>query len=491
MNRCAFVFNISMIFFPWKEKQKQKKQIAFCAFSLLCLLFVNVSFATDVDGDGLAVENDNTDLIDIFTSHITIPTERQAIIDADLEGTFSGDAEVGTQVRVFESGDSICTTDVSGNGISVGTSSAVTIDGTDIISSASVAQFFYDTGTDSDSTAWRSNEDNSWHEGTDFPAKTIIVVLADSFRILNATTRSSWKTFSESGITSVFALNGKVYVGKSTGLKIYDFANDDFTTVLTTVSTPAIINNAVTSLDGKTVGGKDYIVAGTSGGISVYNETDDTVISKTTTAVIDAGVDTDDKVRFALSATSFVSDDTVDTLLTDWDVTDISTGTNFSSGTGQATGGDLIGHSSGATYVESLRTDIEEGLIYKETFDSLSGVANNAYANGTVTEATITTGITSTDSALDFNGTTSTVETDITSNDDFQNGFTISAWIKPNGVGETAGRIIDKSDASPPTDGFAVYTGGSNIQMRINAFKIHKFFFYPLAFKHLPKRITF
>jgi len=48
--------------------------------------------------------------------------------------------------------------------------------------------------------------------------------------------------------------------------------------------------------------------------------------------------------------------------------------------------------------------------------------------------------------ALLFDGANTTIPTTLTATSSFQNGFTISAWIKPDSAGEgNAGRIVDKS----------------------------------------------
>jgi len=53
-----------------------------------------------------------------------------------------------------------------------------------------------------------------------------------------------------------------------------------------------------------------------------------------------------------------------------------------------------------------------------------------------------------------FNGTTSTIVTDITANTAFTSGFVLHGWIKPRSVGETRGNIFDKSIADGGDDGF-------------------------------------
>lgn len=481
-----------------KIKVNTKKRVwslgVFCL--LLGLVWTQVSLAVDADSDGLDSTVDNTDSISIFVPQIISPLERAGIADDSLNATFSGTGEIDTQVRIFKDAAQQCSADVSGNGISSGTGSSVSIDGTTLVSGAIQAQFFYDTTSDSASTSWRTGSSNSWysetkddttdsvcdHETDDgdddprsgeddrcgestFPSKVILVATNTEFIIFDAQKKTFWKSFSLAGITSIFALNGSIYVGTSSGLQVYDFASDDFTVLLTTISTPAIENNFVEDLDGKTLSAKDYIVVGTRGGTSIFNATDNTVISKTTDDVSVVSIDSDDKLRYALDSTSFVSDDTVDTLSADWDVTDISTGTNFSSGTSSTAHGDFIGHTSGITQIQSELVDIENGLVYKDNFDSLSRIASNAYGNGTINGgATLTTGRTSSDSAMLFDGDNDSVETDLTSNTYFgSSGYTISAWIKPSSRGEgNYARIVDKSTWSDCAGGFCYFMGPTN-----------------------------
>ena len=79
---------------------------------------------------------------------------------------------------------------------------------------------------------------------------------------------------------------------------------------------------------------------------------------------------------------------------------------------------------------------IDKNEIFRETFNSESDTIKNG---GTPTDVTYANGKGS------FNGTTSTLPTSLTGNGQFQNGFTIVAWINPDSVGGTAGRIIDKA----------------------------------------------
>jgi hypothetical protein len=73
--------------------------------------------------------------------------------------------------------------------------------------------------------------------------------------------------------------------------------------------------------------------------------------------------------------------------------------------------------------------------------------------------------------AYDFDGANTKILTTIIDNAYFNSGFTISAWIKPDSLGEAnSARIVDKSeDGTTGTNGFAFYIGGTNqIALRLN-----------------------
>ncbi len=87
--------------------------------------------------------------------------------------------------------------------------------------------------------------------------------------------------------------------------------------------------------------------------------------------------------------------------------------------------------------------------------------------DGTITGATSVPGRKGT--ALDFDGADDTVPTAMTSNTAFTNGFTISAWIKPDSAGEhpgvesvAGGRIVDKTSDIYASNGFTYYTAYSD-----------------------------
>ena len=66
--------------------------------------------------------------------------------------------------------------------------------------------------------------------------------------------------------------------------------------------------------------------------------------------------------------------------------------------------------------------------------------------------------------AMFFDGVDDYVDTGITEPTQFQNGFTISAMIRPNGAGESnTGRIVDKSAGTNAQNGFAYYVGTADV----------------------------
>jgi hypothetical protein len=65
-------------------------------------------------------------------------------------------------------------------------------------------------------------------------------------------------------------------------------------------------------------------------------------------------------------------------------------------------------------------------------------------------------------SSLLFDGAVSTVIVPHNANQLLTTGFTISAWIKPKSIGETTGRIVDKSTADTAAGGFRYALNSSN-----------------------------
>ena len=75
--------------------------------------------------------------------------------------------------------------------------------------------------------------------------------------------------------------------------------------------------------------------------------------------------------------------------------------------------------------------------------------------------------------AYDFDGANTTIPTLLTSNTDFQNGFTISAWINPDSYGESTtygGCVLNKAADGYGNSGFNYHlTNNNNISFRITS----------------------
>lgn len=99
------------------------------------------------------------------------------------------------------------------------------------------------------------------------------------------------------------------------------------------------------------------------------------------------------------------------------------------------------------------------GLVGYWKFDEGSGTKvldSSGNSNiGTITGATWASG--KLGKALNFNGVNDYVaySSNDVPNSFFTSGFTISAWIKPNSIGETQGRILDRTTSTGINDGFS------------------------------------
>ncbi|MCF7830858.1 LamG domain-containing protein [Candidatus Gracilibacteria bacterium] len=97
---------------------------------------------------------------------------------------------------------------------------------------------------------------------------------------------------------------------------------------------------------------------------------------------------------------------------------------------------------------------------------SMGDVSSNGY-HGTITagasEGFVTDQHGQANKAYDFDRADTKIETSLTSNADFQNGFTVSAWINPDSIGENNyGRIVDKSNSASAGDGLSFRASDTN-----------------------------
>jgi hypothetical protein len=124
--------------------------------------------------------------------------------------------------------------------------------------------FIYDTRLDSDGGAWRVG----------FPEVVLVVVTSSDALIYDATSEDITldRTVSLSGLSpsSVAAMNGKIVIGTSSGVVVFDAVNDDYaiTVDYSTATTPAIVSNSVhdvamTILDGAPIDGATGLTAPT------------------------------------------------------------------------------------------------------------------------------------------------------------------------------------------------------------------------------------
>ncbi|MDP2705798.1 MAG: LamG-like jellyroll fold domain-containing protein, partial [bacterium] len=119
------------------------------------------------------------------------------------------------------------------------------------------------------------------------------------------------------------------------------------------------------------------------------------------------------------------------------------------------------------------------GLIAYYKFTEQTGTTLSDSAGGYTGTITAGSGGWTTDNkgngrAYDFDGANTTIPTTLTATSSFQNGFSISAWIKADSVGEavgfSGGRIVDKTGADISTNGFflAMRSINNALSFRIN-----------------------
>ncbi len=207
------------------------------------------------------------------------------------------------------------------------------------ITTTAVNTYVYDTTKDTDGGIWTNDErakTSSWYNETidqaigtactldsddrcgkrEFPQKAILTVSGSRLYIFDAKDNTMWMEFAKgSGATeqmigpstgstgsSIFALNGKVYLGNnggSGGLYVIDFKNDraqrynatddyfgdknianrNSTVAWTTGPSSPISNGTVEDIHAITFNGKTFVAVANNTGVSVINETTNTVYS--------------------------------------------------------------------------------------------------------------------------------------------------------------------------------------------------------------------
>ncbi|MDP6587286.1 MAG: hypothetical protein QF535_21740, partial [Anaerolineales bacterium] len=213
--------------------------------------------------------------------------------------------------------------------------------GTDLIDIEGINDVFvYDTTKDQDGGAWTNDtnaKSTSWYnEAIDatakgcntithdrcgsraFPQKAIIIGTTGALYIFDAKDNTMWMRFDEgsgnymldwnvdNNSSAIFALNGIIYVGgsvenyylrpfdfiKDMGLQYYDgaaspyafgktlsYRNTDISGIAYSVgSWGEIIDDAINDIHAAVIDGKTYVAVATDGGVSVINETDETVV---------------------------------------------------------------------------------------------------------------------------------------------------------------------------------------------------------------------
>jgi len=308
------------------------------ALALACagaVFFSAIAFATDTDSDGLDDSVDNFPSVPIFAPQISSPSDKQIFKSSTepISVPFSGIAEIGSAVRIFESTSELCTATVSGDGFLLDGS----FGGANLVSGTVVDQHFF-----------RSSS------GSGFPTATILVADSDGkISVFDASDNQLFREISISGdIRAVFGFKSKIYVATSAGIQVFD-ATGGKTSEFTTSTTPAIPSNSVTDVVVREISSKIYIVASTASGASVINETANTEISTASTdSLVQIALTDENNLVFATASKTFRTSATIDALADNFASTEIL-GANFSGGTTAVLENNLVGTSAGLSQISS------------------------------------------------------------------------------------------------------------------------------------------
>ena len=374
------------------KTQEHKKQFwikgALCfqkvIATILLICFSAGLVHSDIDLDGIPDTIDPFPETAVQVPQILTPHESEVLYAPSREVTFTGTAEVGSEISLFEEGISqklSCqesnAEEVSGTGLLLSkTTGGGSVDQVALLTGgAVVAQAFYNTNSDSDSTSWRMDVSSSWATeqrddaidgicdyqaggapddrcgATSFPEQMILLAKSDRVYLFDAQLRTFWKSLSVPDVTSVIAENGKIFVGTATGVFVWDFANDLFTKTFTS----ELPGGAVVSLDTVSVGATQYLLVATTSGLTVINiESNSALTSFDTGVLVGAAFTSSNRILWATATEVQVSEEPVDILSNNWLSTDISSIARFpfsSPGTVTSVASDLIGLTTGVARV--------------------------------------------------------------------------------------------------------------------------------------------
>jgi prepilin-type N-terminal cleavage/methylation domain-containing protein len=151
----------------------------------------------------------------------------------------------------------------------------------------------------------------------------------------------------------------------------------------------------------------------------------------------------------------------------------------------------------GQAFSNSLRNSLLMNIISEWKFD---GNANDSWStnNGTVSGATLISSNCVKGSCYSFDGVDDYIELADNPKLRMATGGTISVWVYPKALGETAGRIIDKSIGTTATNGYMICINGSyrfafyvndNNQTYTSNFPFNKWYLVVVVFDSFGKKI--
>ncbi|MDH3324310.1 MAG: hypothetical protein OEL89_01600, partial [Candidatus Peregrinibacteria bacterium] len=374
------------------------------------------------DGDGLIDSLDNFPNAAIETPSVLSPVDDETVVTTTGDVTISGVAEIDTEIHVFESTTDLCNDTVTGSG-SVADGN---YNGTQLVPAISVV----------DETFFKPT--------SGFPARSILIAEINKVSVFDVEdTSSAFLEIAVADVQAVFGYGSTIYVATSSGgVKTFDStgsSSGDYTTG----SSPAINNNNVADLFVALVNTKVYIVAATASGVSVINETDNTSVSKATTAPTSISITKDEnKILYSTGANTYLSNLPVNTVSADFAVTDYTTTVNFNSGSTSEIIDNFVGHSagfselfSGSGFVRNVTKDYATSPMFTGTIGhwsnnvtDRSGVSNDLTNNGGVTISAVDTGADL--QQFTFNGTSNYLSSASTDFNVSGDKLSVGMWIK-------------------------------------------------------------
>ena len=287
---------------------------------------------------------------------ISAPENGEILHAPSGEVEISGFGDRGDQISVWSGANLVCSAEVESNtGFSFATSSSLQVDEKTLIDAPVVDQAVFDFSSES----WRNDSTASWYSESSsetrcpngffdsgaakcsraFPANVLVGAENQTLSIFDGDSLELWKSISIENAQAVHATAGKILVATDSGVRVLDFENDELEN--------RIFSGSVFDVAGAEILDTEYIIAAAENELRIRKGGSE--ISKSFSPKL-VSITPDEKLLFSDGVSTFVSDEILADLSSDFAATDLSA---LISGSVQSIDENLVATTDGLFFVQT------------------------------------------------------------------------------------------------------------------------------------------